>query len=100
MTTDISPPTRSAAGAQNPRLRPFHNERATDEQITKRLDVQWHRLFQMVNIVETVMKVIAARDDREGNPDSAGDGELTALFGSLSVLRERSKILPSSSNRW
>jgi hypothetical protein len=64
-----------------------------DKAIAERLDVQYHRIFQMVNIVETVMSVLnarddrelAARDDRDGNPE---DGELTALFGSLSAVRE------------
>lgn len=89
MNTDNSTPIRPAAAiAQRPELQPFHNDRATDEQISKRLDKQYHRIFQMQNIVQTVMGVIAAREERESKPDSLGDGELTALWGSLSVVTE------------
>jgi hypothetical protein len=58
-----------------------------DKAIADRLDKQYHRIFQMVNVVETVMAALAARDDREdSNPGN--DGELTALWGSLSVVAE------------
>lgn len=53
--------------------------------LADRLHVQYCRIFQMQDIVSTIMSVLAARDDRDSNP---GDGELTAVWGSLSVVHE------------
>jgi hypothetical protein len=50
--------------------------------IADRLDEQHRRIFQTVSIVETVMKVINDLDD------CGEDSELSALWGSLSLVRE------------